>query len=128
MRTILIIEDNRTILENTAEILSLEGYVVLTATNGKNGLEKMYTLIPDLIICDLLMPEMDGFELLLEVGKNPKFSRIPVIFFSAKTEKKDIKKALDAGAVDYIIKPFELDDLVKTIKRCLKNRSNFEIN
>ncbi len=128
MRTILIIEDNRTILENTAEILSLEGYVVLTATNGKNGLEKMYTLIPDLIICDLLMPEMDGIELLLEVGKNPKFSKIPVIFFSAKTEKKDIKKALDAGAVDYIIKPFELDDLVKTIKRCLKNRSNFEIN
>ncbi len=128
MRTILIIEDNRTILENTAEILSLEGYDVLTATNGKKGLEKMHTLIPDLIICDLLMQEMDGFELLLEVGKNPKFSKIPVIFFSAKTEKKDIKKALDAGAVDYIIKPFELDDLVKTIKRCLKNRSNFEIN
>ncbi len=128
MRTILIIEDNRTILENTTEILSLEGYDVLTATNGKKGLEKMHTLIPDLIICDLLMQEMDGFELLLEVGKNPKFSKIPVIFFSAKTEKKDIKKALDAGAVDYIIKPFELDDLVKTIKRCLKNRSNFEIN
>jgi len=128
MRTILIIEDNRTILENTAEILSLEGYDVLNATNGKKGLEKMHTLIPDLIICDLLMPEMDGFELLLEVGKYPKFSKIPVIFFSAKTEKKDIKKGLDAGAADYIIKPFELDDLVKTIKRCLKNRSNFEIN
>jgi len=127
MIKVLVIEDNLSILRNTAEFLKLEGYAVTIATNGKNGLKKIYELIPDIIICDLLMPEMGGFELLGIIGKHPKYNRIPVILFSAKTEKSDVKKGLGAGAVGYITKPFDLDELLQTIKHCLKKRKHPKI-
>ena len=117
---ILIIEDYRTIIENTAEFLDLEGYIPMTATNRKMGLEKVFQLVPDLILCDLLMPEMDGFEVWRTLGDHPDFNTKPFLFFSAKTKKKDIRRGIDAGAIDYIVKPFDLDNLERKIEQCLK--------
>tara|TARA_R110000764_G_scaffold240089_1_gene342315 strand:+ start:88009 stop:88371 length:363 start_codon:yes stop_codon:yes gene_type:complete len=117
---ILLIEDDVGILESTAELLELEGYRITTATNGKEGLQKIFHLIPDLVICDIVMPVMDGYELLEKIGIQPTFSAIPFIFFSAKSEKNDIKHGLSMGAVDYLTKPFELDELLLVIKNSLQ--------
>jgi CheY-like chemotaxis protein len=119
MARILIIEDDADIRTNTAELLELEGFVVCTASNGKKGLEEIEKLAPDLILCDLRMPEMDGFEVLAHLGKCPDHKRIPFIFFSAKSEKVDVRTGINAGADAYLIKPFELPDLLAAIQRCL---------
>ena len=94
MIKILIIEDDNAIRENTSELLELEGYSTLTASNGKIGLEKIKRHLPDLILCDLRMPEMDGFTVLKNLGQCTDMKRIPLIFFSAKSEKIDIKKLI----------------------------------
>jgi CheY-like chemotaxis protein len=122
MPIILLIEDNRTIRDNTAEILELEGYTVATARDGKKGLEKIIDSTPDLIICDVFMPEMGGLELLTKLGQHRTLKTIPVIFYSARAEKEDIKKGMDLGAYDYIVKPSDLQDLLTSIQKCLKER------
>lgn len=122
MTRILIIEDDVNILANTAELLQLEGYLATTASNGKLGLEKIKCETPDLILCDILMPEMDGFAVLTHVAQDPELKRIPFIFFSAKSEKLDVKAGIDAGADDYLTKPFELEDLLITIEKYLKKQ------
>ena len=119
MIRILIIDDHETILENTAELLDMEGYETITALNGKDGLEKVIRLVPDVVLCDLRMPKMDGFTVLKRMGEHPDLKRIPFIFFSAKSEKIDIKLGLDSGADDYLTKPFELVDLLNSIEKCL---------
>jgi len=119
MTRILIIDDHATILENTAELLDLEGYETITASNGKDGLEKIIRLVPDVVLCDLRMPKMDGFTVLKRMGEHPDLKRIPFIFFSSKSEKIDIKLGLDSGADDYLTKPFELVDLLNSIENCL---------
>lgn len=123
MVLILLIDDCMAIRENTAELLELEGYNVITTSNGKRGYEKAIQFAPDLIVCDILMPEMDGFELLRKLGLHPKLKTIPVIFFSAKSERKDILKGLELGAYDYIVKPSELNDLISSINRFIANRN-----
>ncbi|MGY8916347.1 MAG: response regulator, partial [Flavobacteriales bacterium] len=85
--------------------------------------EKAIQFAPDLIVCDILMPEMDGFELLKKLGLHPKLKTIPLIFFSAKSERKDILKGLELGAYDYIVKPSELNDLISSINRFIANRN-----
>ncbi|CAN0429683.1 unnamed protein product [Scytosiphon promiscuus] len=122
MATILVVEDNRTILENTSELLEMEGYSVITATNGKEGYSKVLKFLPDLIVSDIWMPEMDGFELLKTLGTHADLKNIPLIFFSARSEKKDIKKGIDMGAYDFIVKPSDLSDLLVSIKNCLLSR------
>ncbi|MFC4632970.1 response regulator transcription factor [Dokdonia ponticola] len=122
MIQILIIEDDRDILQNTAELLELEGYSTLTAANGKIGLEKTKLYSPDLILCDLRMPEMDGFSLLKHLKQDSDTKKIPFIFFSAKSELIEIKMGLDAGANDYVTKPFELEELLLSIENCLDSR------
>lgn len=119
MSKILIIEDDATIRGNTAELLQLEGYVVSSASDGKKGLEKIKHAPPDLILCDLLMPEMDGYALLKYLGKQPELKGIPFVFFSAKSDKADIGSGLSAGADDYLVKPFELEELLASIEKCL---------
>ncbi|MEB8329878.1 response regulator [Flavobacteriaceae bacterium KMM 6897] len=123
MVSILIIDDCEAIRENTAELLELEGFQVITAANGKEGFEKVIQFSPDLVVCDILMPEMDGFEVLRKLGAHPEFKTIPVIFFTAKNEKKYIAKALESGAYDYIVKPSELNDLIASINRFILNRN-----
>ncbi len=119
MPTIVLVEDNRTICENTSEILEMEGYTVITAKNGKEGFQKIKNILPDLIICDILMPIMNGLDLLTNLGRYPDLKNIPLIFYSAKSEKKDIQHGMDLGAFDYIVKPSDLSDLLASIRKCL---------
>jgi len=125
MFRILIIEDDNTIRENTAELLELEGYTTLSASNGKKGLEVIDLHPPDLILCDLLMPEMDGFAVLGYLGKHPDLKKIPFIFFTAKSEKSEVKIGMDAGADGYLTKPFDLPDLLNAIDKCLPKKNLF---
>jgi DNA-binding response OmpR family regulator len=122
MTHILLIDDDDGVLDATAELLELEGFKITKAVDGKEGLQKMESHIPDLVLCDILMPKMDGLQLLQEMGKRPKLNRIPFIFFSAKSENVDIKNGLDMGADDYLTKPFELEDLLRSIDKSLQKK------
>ncbi len=123
MATILIIEDNPEILENLIEFMELEGFKVLIATNGRKGIELARQYIPDLIICDVLMVEMDGHEVLRLLLDDAKTHEIPFIFSTSMSEKIDKLKALKLGADDYIIKPFELESLLTMAKMWIKSGS-----
>lgn len=118
--TILIIEDNLNVRENTAELLSLAGYSTLTAANGKIGLELAIKNKPDLIICDIIMPELDGYGVLRAIENIPEIAATPLIYITAKTEKEDFRFAMDLGADDYLIKPFSGDSLLKVVSSRLK--------
>ena len=116
MRTILIIEDDLALRENTSELLELENYRVLSAPNGKVGIVMAKKNLPDIIICDIMMPEVDGYGVLDAVSKDVKTQHIPFIFLSAKTEHKEIRKGMDLGADDYLTKPFEEEELINAIE------------
>ncbi|RRB06911.1 response regulator [Larkinella rosea] len=116
MKTILLIEDNEGIRENTAEILELTGYRVFTAENGKIGVEKALAHKPDLVICDIMMPVLDGYGVLLIFNKNPELAGIPFIFLTAKTERSEFRKGMELGADDYLTKPFEESELLSAIE------------
>jgi DNA-binding response OmpR family regulator len=123
MKKVLLIEDNRDVRENTAEILELEKYIVITAENGKTGVKKAYKFMPDIILCDIMMPELDGYHVFERLSKNVKTSAIPFIFLTAKSEKSDMRKGMDLGADDYLTKPFEEEELLGAIKSRLKKNS-----
>lgn len=123
MKTILFIDDNAEMLENTAELLELSNYKVFTASNGKEGIKLAKKESPDLIICDVMMPGLDGYEVLHILGKDPKTEIIPFIFLTAKSGKSDFRKGMNLGADDYLTKPFEEMDLLSTIERKLKKFS-----
>lgn len=120
---ILIIEDNDDIRENTAEILELANYRVTTAENGKIGIEKAQKDIPDLIICDVMMPVLDGYGVLHLIHKNDSLSGVPFIFLTAKTERSDFRKGMEMGADDYITKPFTDIELLNAVESRLKKIS-----
>jgi len=113
------------IRENTAEILEWGNYEVLKADNGKVGVAKAKELQPDLIICDIMMPELDGYGVLHVLSKNPETSSIPFIFLTAKAEKSDRRKGMALGADDYLTKPFEEMDLLNAIEGRLKRSDTF---
>ncbi len=121
---ILIIEDNLEVRENTAELLELANYEVDTAENGKLGVEKVKAFQPDLIICDIMMPELDGYGVLYMLSKNQETASIPFIFLSAKSEKVDFRKGMNLGADDYLTKPFEEMELLDAIETRLKKRTS----
>jgi len=116
MKTILIIEDDTALRENTAELLELENYKVLMAPNGRIGIEIAKTNKPDIIICDIMMPEVDGYGVLEAISMDSSTQHIPFIFLSAKTEHKEIRKGMDLGADDYLTKPFEEEELLSAIE------------
>ncbi len=120
MKKILVIEDNKDILDNTVEILGLSNYEAIGASSGKEGVEKALSQLPDLILCDIMMPELDGYGVLHMVQKNPKLERTPFIFLTAKTEQSDIRRGMSLGADDYITKPFDATDLLNAIDSQLK--------
>lgn len=120
MKTILLIEDNLEVRENTAEILELAGYRVVTAENGKVGVEAAMQQKPDLIICDIMMPVLDGYGVLHLLRKNEQLQNIPFIFLTAKAERTDFRKGMDMGADDYITKPFTDIELLNAIERRLQ--------
>ncbi|CAN5901279.1 response regulator [soil metagenome] len=117
---ILLIEDNNEIRENTAEILELSNYEVDTAGNGKIGIEKAMKQKPDLIICDIMMPVLDGYGVLHLLNKHEELSGIPFIFLTAKSERGDFRKGMEMGADDYITKPFTDIELLNAIDSRLK--------
>jgi DNA-binding response OmpR family regulator len=119
-KTVLVIDDNTDIRENTAEILELAGYKTLTAENGKKGVEAAAKSKPDLIVCDIMMPELDGYGVLHLLRKNPDTINIPFIFLTAKTERSDFRKGMEMGADDYVTKPFEDIELLNAIEVRLK--------
>ncbi|MEM6687548.1 MAG: response regulator [Bacteroidota bacterium] len=116
MKKVLLIEDDTILRENTAELLELADYDVTTAPNGKKGVETALQLSPDIIVCDIMMPELDGYGVLETLSKNNRTKYIPFIFLSAKTERQDIRKGMDLGADDYITKPFEEEELTSAIE------------
>lgn len=123
MKNILLIEDDTILRENTAELLELSSYNVVTAPNGKAGLERAKAFVPDIIICDIMMPELDGYGVLEGLSKYEDTKYIPFIFLSAKTERKDVRKGMDLGADDYITKPFEEEELISAIESRLAKAS-----
>ncbi len=120
MKKILLIEDNDEIRENTAEILELANYKVVTAANGKLGIETALAEVPDLIVCDIMMPVLDGYGVLHALHKNDSVKNIPFIFLTAKTERGDLRKGMELGADDYITKPFSGTELLNAIEGRLK--------
>ena len=116
MKSILVIDDNPDIRENTAEILELAGYKVLTAENGKKGVETALKEKPDVIVCDIMMPELDGYGVLHLLRKNNDMQHIPFIFLTAKTERSDFRKGMEMGADDYITKPFDDIELLNAVE------------
>ena len=130
MKTILIIEDDAALRENTAELLELSNYNVITAPNGKVGIDKAKADMPDIVVCDIMMPEVDGYGVLEALSQDPKTTQIPFIFLSARTEHKEIRKGMDMGADDYLTKPFEEEELISAIEsrlakaEILSNRRN----
>ncbi len=116
MKQILIIEDDKTLRENTRELLEMENYRVFTAENGKEGMEAAIRLKPDLIISDILMPVMDGYQLLKSLYRDSETREIPFIFLSAKSEAEDIRIGMNMGADDYLTKPFLEMDLLRAVK------------
>lgn len=134
MKKILVIEDDLFIRENVYEVLELSGYKVFAASNGKEGLALALGLRPDLIICDIMMPLMDGFELKQCLTENSATKDTPFIFLSAKTELKELRFGMALGADDYITKPFEIKDLLNSVKlrfdkiERIKKQFNVETN
>lgn len=120
MKKILVIEDNADVRENLAEILALSGYEAITAENGKVGVAKAQAELPDLILCDIMMPELDGYGVLHIVSRQAATADIPFVFLTAKAEKEDFRRGMSLGADDYIVKPFDDLVLLQTIESRLK--------
>ncbi|HEX8023711.1 response regulator, partial [Mucilaginibacter sp.] len=120
---ILIIEDNTDIRENVVEILELAGYTVFESDNGKTGVELAVKNLPDVILCDIMMPELDGYGVLYMLNKNPETATIPFIFLTAKAERIDQRKGMEMGADDYLTKPFDDIELLSAIESRLRKKS-----
>jgi CheY-like chemotaxis protein/CRP-like cAMP-binding protein len=127
-KTVLIIEDNQDIRESTEEILQLAGYNVHTSENGKKGIELVQQHFPDIIICDIMMPELDGYGVLYLLQKNEETADIPFIFLTAKAERADLRKGMEMGADDYLTKPFTDVELLNAIEVRLQKTAHLKKN
>lgn len=124
---ILIIEDNTDIRESAAEILELSNYLVIQAADGKAGVELSLQHLPDIILCDIMMPVLDGYGVLHMLNKNPATAAIPFIFLTAKAERVDIRKGMEMGADDYLTKPFDDVELLTAIESRLNKKKQLEL-
>ncbi len=122
-KQLLLIEDDKIVRENTAEILQFANYDVITASNGKIGVEKAQEHLPDLIVCDIMMPKLDGYAVYKILSKDTNCEKIPFIFLTAKTNHIDRRKAMELGADDYLTKPFAESELLGAIEIRLKKRT-----
>lgn len=122
---ILIVEDEEAIRENVAAWLTFEGYDVTTARNGREGVEKALQVLPDLMLCDITMPELDGYGVLLDLQANPRTSAIPFIFLTARADKSFVRHGMEMGADDYITKPFTREELLAAIAARINRRDAF---
>lgn len=124
MKTVLLIEDDLTLLANTKELLELYNYKVWYAENGEIGVNLALQTNPDIIVCDIMMPVLDGYGVFEILNKNPATRGIPIIFLSGKTEINAIRNRMNLGADDYVIKPFIIQDLINTIQSRLAKHAN----
>jgi CRP-like cAMP-binding protein len=115
MKTILLIEDDEFIRDNTAEILGLAGYAVQPAENGRIGIALALATRPDLVLCDIMMPVLDGYGVLAMFTQNPQLAGVPFIFLTAKTELTDLRRGMELGADDYLTKPFDQATLLRAV-------------
>ena len=116
MKKILVIDDNLDIRENSIEILELSGYHVFGAADGQAGIDLAIREIPDIIICDIMMPLIDGYEVLQRLRNHSQTAHIPFVFLTARSEKRDIQNGMDLGADGYLVKPFEDFELLDVIE------------
>lgn len=123
---ILVIEDTKDLREDLMEMLQLEGYTVFGAENGVRGLQLIKYLRPDLVICDVMMPELDGYSLLSAMRQDPEVATTPFIFLTARTERDSIRHGMVLGADDYVTKPFTVQDLIDTIRTQLDKRRDLD--
>jgi len=124
MHKILVIEDEPQMRRNILTVLDMEGFDALGAENGRLGLEMIHTHKPDLILCDVMMPELDGYGVLKALRADPATAETPFVFLTAKGERGDFRAGMNLGADDYLTKPVVLDDLLKTIRVRLKTSEN----
>lgn len=125
MKKILIIEDDLNVRENIFQLLSKVGYDVTAAVDGFEGIDKAINMFPDLILCDVMMPGIDGYDVLRRLANEPATAMIPFIFLTAKTEMSDLRDGMDLGADDYLTKPFKAGTLLKAIESRLAKRERF---
>jgi two-component system, OmpR family, alkaline phosphatase synthesis response regulator PhoP len=123
-KKILVIEDELQIRENVKEILEMTGFTAITAVNGVSGLQIAKSTIPDLILCDIMMPDMDGYGVLQELRQDPLTSRLPLIFLTARVDRNDLRQGMELGADDYLTKPFETNELLRAIISRLSRQEN----
>ncbi|MGB3404405.1 MAG: hybrid sensor histidine kinase/response regulator [Microcoleaceae cyanobacterium] len=126
MTKILVIEDELDVREIILDILYEEGYIAQGAENGEVGLKLALEIIPDLIICDVMMPKMDGHEVLKKTRENSKTATIPFVFLTAKATREDLRQGMNLGADDYLTKPFRRDELLNTILSRMKKQAIVE--
>ncbi len=125
MKKILVIEDDLSIQQVVTDVLENEGYSIFTAQNGKLGINLAKEIKPDLIICDIMMPVVNGYEVLTQLLKDKETSLIPFIFLSAKVEKDNIRHGIELGADDYLTKPFKIDELLNAVEIRFKKKDLF---
>ena len=125
MKKILVIEDESVLRLNLARALRLEKFEPLTAANGREGIELARRELPDLILCDILMPELNGWRVLEEIRADPATTRIPFIFLTAKGDLPDLRAGMNLGADDYLVKPVHLDELLAAIEARLERVQQF---
>jgi DNA-binding response OmpR family regulator len=117
--TVLVIDDDPVILQLLRVNFEMEGFVVLTAADGEEGIERTRTDRPDVVVSDVMMPRMSGIELVAKLRADPATEDVPILLLTAKAQQTDIGAGLDAGADDYVTKPFEPLDLVDRVNRLL---------
>ncbi len=128
MPLILVIEDEKTIRENTVELLEGNHYECIWANNGQTGLELACSRDPSVIVCDIALPILDGYQIKTELNKLEHKAQIPFIFLTAKTEREDLRNGMNLGAADFITKPFKISELIHSIERRLQQQDDIHRN
>ena len=123
MKRILLIEDDHSLREEIVNVLELEGFEVVTADNGRIGLERLREGRPDLVLCDLMMPELDGYETLKVIRGNPETETLPVIVLTTHDDEQSMTNAAEVGADDYVTKPFKIPELLRAMAVLAKKRT-----
>lgn len=126
MALILLIEDESGIRENCKELLNLRGYKCVAAANGFEGVELANTTHPDIIFCDIFLPGLDGFQVKYSLNEAKETASIPFVYLTGKSDRTDLRHAMDIGAADFITKPFKIKELYDTIERILGNKKSLE--
>ena len=120
MTKILVVDDSKTIRLMMEAGLKKEGFEVITAVDGEDGLIKAFTEQPDLMVLDVMMPKLNGFQVCRKIKRDDRTSHIPVLILTAQNEKEEVLEGFNAGADEYLCKPFKFDELLKQVKTLLR--------